>query len=392
MASVSSESEQKNVTDIPKEFRQIARDFLGDFFNSFPEYRDNVDHFVLAVAETESAPLDDLFAHVKSVFPQRFFDILYKNNDMFTDDEKNTEFIPGIDFAEIWKMDDVSETTKETLWKYLQLIMFSVLETIQSQESFGDTAKLFEAINEDELKSKIEETVEQMKGLFDTMGKDAGDTGDAGDAGDAGSKGAGFNLEDLPNPESVHEHLNGLLDGKLGKLAAEIAEETAKDFEMDLNEDGDVGDMFKKLFKNPGKLMGLVNNISSKLDSKMKTGDIKESDLMKEAGDLMNKMKNMPGMPNIEELIKNMNVPKNKQGMMKQKFNQNMRTSGTKARLQRKLEEKRKAEEAAMQELIAATQVQKQEPLIQPNANFDGKSFSDGSNVKRSKAKKGKKK
>ena len=200
-------------------------------------------------------------------------------------------------------MDDVSDTTRETLWKYLQLIMFSVLETIQSQESFGDTAKLFEAINEDELKSKIQETVEQMKGLFDNIGKDTGNQSMPGE---------GINLDDLPT-ESVHEHLNGLLDGKLGKLAAEIAEETAKDFEMDLNEDGDVGDMFKKLFKNPGKLMGLVNNISSKLDAKMKSGDIKESDLMKEAGDLMSKMKNMPGMPNIEELMKNMNVPKNKQ-------------------------------------------------------------------------------
>ena len=70
--------------------------------------------------------------------------------------------------------------------------------------------------------------------------------------------------------------------------------------------------------------MGLVNTISKKLDTKMKSGDISESDLMKEAGDLMSKMKNMPGMPNIEELMKNMNVPRNKQGMMKQQFNQNI--------------------------------------------------------------------
>ena len=222
-----------------------------------------------------------------------------------------------------------------------------------------------------------------MKSMFDNVGEGSSKTGTSGE---------GINLEDLPNPEAVHDHLNGLLDGKLGKLAAEIAEETAKDFEMDLNEDGDVGDMFKKLFKNPGKLMGLVNNISTKLDSKMKSGDINESDLMKEAGDLMNKMKNMPGMPNIEELMKNFNVPKNKQGMMKQKFNQNQRTSGTKARLQRKLEEKRRAEEAAMQELISATQISDTASQIpNPSMKFDGKSFSDGSNVKRSKAKKGKK-
>ena len=357
-------------SEIPKEFRQIMCDFLRDLFTSFPEYKTKPLELIYT---DEEASLDGLFAHVKSVYPQRFFDILYKNEDIFTDSDKNCEFLPGIDFAEIWKMDDVSEATRETIWKYLQLVMFSVLETLNSQESFGDTAKLFEAINENELKNKIEETVEQMKGLFSDMDKD-------------GKQTEGINLDDLPNPESVHEHLNGLLDGKLGKLAAEIAEETAQDFEMDLNEDGDVGDMFKKLFKNPGKLMGLVNNISTKLDAKMKSGDIKESELMKEAGDLMSKMKNMPGMPDIEELMKSMNVPKNKKGMVKHQLNQNMRLTGTKARLQRKLEERRQAQAQQVQ------QTQAQQAAGVSDIKFDGKSFSDGSKVKRSKTKKGKKK
>jgi len=311
---------------VPKEFRQIIKDFLGDLFTSFPEYREGGNDMLIGILETDESQIEPIFEHVKRVYPQRFFDILYKNDEIFEDDEKNTEFLPGIEFADIWRMEDVSESIKETIWKYLQLIMFSVLETIQSQDSFGDTAKLFEAIDENELKSKIEETVEQMKGLFDGIPNEDGEQSE------------GINLGDLPDPESVHEHINGLMDGKLGKLAAEIAEETAKDFEMDLNADGDVGDMFKKLFRNPGKLMGLVNTISKKLDSKMKSGDISESDLMKEAGDLMSKMKNMPGMPNLEDLMKNMNIPRNKQGMMKQQFNQNMRQSGAKARLQRKLE------------------------------------------------------
>lgn len=378
---VKSETSQDS-QDIPKEFRQIMRDFMRDLFTTFPEYKSSV---LANVVDSEDAPINELFTYVKTVFPQRFFDILYKNEDIFSDAEKNTEFLPGIEFADIWKMEDVSDTTKETIWRYLQLIMFSVLETIQSQDSFGDTAKLFEAINEDELKSKIQETVEQMKGMFSDLGADT-----------EGSDGDGFNLGDLPNPDSVHEHLNGLLDGKLGKLAAEIAEETAQDFEMNLNEEGDVGDMFKKLFKNPGKLMGLVNNISTKLDAKMKSGDINESDLMKEAGDLMAKMKNMPGMPNIEELMKNMNVPKNKKGMMKQKFNQNMRTGGAKARLQKKLEERRQAQELLAtltpSGQVQASQVQASQVQAPENVQFDGKSFSDGSKVKRSKAKKGKKK
>ena len=366
--------------EVPKEFRQIVRDFLGDLFTSFPEYRDGGHQYLVSVLDDEAAPIEPLFNHVKEVFPQRFFDILYKNGDIFQDGEKSTEFLPGIEFAEIWRMDDVSDSIKDTIWRYLQLIMFSVLETIQSQDTFGDTAKLFEAIDETELKSKIEETVEQMKGMFDGVGAD-------------GERTEGINLEDLPNADSVHEHLHGLMDGKLGKLAAEIAEETAQDFEMDLNENGDVGDMFKKLFRNPGKLMGLVNTISTKLDSKMKSGDISESDLMKEAGDLMSKMKNMPGMPNIEELMKNMNVPRNKQGMMKQQFNQNMRANGAKARLQRKLEE-RQAQQAQKQAQAQQAQAQAQQaqaPPTDPNIQFDGKSFSNGSKVKRSKAKQGKK-
>ena len=64
---------------------------------------------------------------------------------------------------------------------------------------------------------------------------------------------------------------------------------------MDLDLDGenvkDVNDVFKKLFKNPNKLMNLVNNISSKIDSKMKDGSIKESELLEEASSLFKNMK-----------------------------------------------------------------------------------------------------
>ena len=43
------------------------------------------------------------------------------------------------------------------MWKYLQLILFSVITNINSEEYFGDTAKLFEAINQDELKDWAKE-------------------------------------------------------------------------------------------------------------------------------------------------------------------------------------------------------------------------------------------
>ena len=38
--------------------------------------------------------------------------------------------------------------------------------------------------------------------------------------------------------------------------------------------------------------MGMVKKVGSKLDEKLKSGEINESELMKEASDLMKKMKN----------------------------------------------------------------------------------------------------
>ena len=67
-----------------------------------------------------------------------------------------------------------------------------------------------------------------------------------------------MNSEDLPNPEDLQDHLRGLMDGKLGRLAQDIANETAvEDMDIDMEENAAyVGDVFQKLLKNPAKLMG----------------------------------------------------------------------------------------------------------------------------------------
>jgi hypothetical protein len=97
-------------------------------------------------------------------------------------------------------------------------------------------------------------------------------------------------------------------DLKLGQLAKEIAEETAGELNMDMENVTDAKGVFQNLFKNPGKLMGLVKNVGSKLDERIKSGEIKESELYSEATDIMNKMKDMPGMGNIQSMLKQMGM------------------------------------------------------------------------------------
>jgi hypothetical protein len=148
----------------------------------------------------------------------------------------------------------------------------------------------------------------------------------------------------MPSPEQIHEHINSMMGGKLGKLAMELAEETANDLNLDLNETKDAKDVFQKLFKNPGKMMGMVKNIGNKIDEKIKSGEIKESELMSEGMDLLNKMQSMPGMGDMQKMFSQMGIPglgkgaKMNMGAMESQLNKNMKAAKMRERMQAKAE------------------------------------------------------
>jgi len=300
--SASSESQE-----IPEEFVKVIYDLINDILFTFPEFKEGLDLDLHNIKETrDEESVRAVYEHIRKVFPERFFDILYKNDEMFSKHDINTEFLPGIDFKKLWSS-DVSEQTKDTIWKYLQLILFSVIGKVDSQDSFGDTAKLFEAINEDELKQKLEETMGNIQNMMNGMG--AGESSTSTDSADnVPIDVTGIDMDKMPNPDDIQNHINGLFDGKLGNLAKEIAAETAEDLNIDMENATSVNDVFQNLFKNPGKLMGLVQNVGGKLDSKIKSGEIKESELMKEASDLLGKMKDMPGMGDIQSMLEKMGM------------------------------------------------------------------------------------
>lgn len=326
------------MSEIPEEFKKVMKDFYKDILTTFPEYKDKLNDNVIEFLKDNNDG-NFLFEFCKNIYPERFFDILYQNSDIFTNDDIDCHFLPEINFKDIWK-DEISDNTRSVIWKYLQLVLFSVTSGMDDSESFGDTAKLFEAINEEELKKKLEETMEQMNGMFSDISNNF-------DMPEGFSDMSGVNMEDMPDAEKVQEHINGLLGGKLGRLAHEIAEETANDLDVNMDDAADVTDVFQKLFKNPGKLMGMVKKVGSKLDSKIKSGEIKESELMKEATEIMEKMKNMPGMKSMDKILEKMGLPT---GGKNSKINMNAFTSHMKSnigkakqreRMLKKLEERR---------------------------------------------------
>lgn len=326
-----------------QDFKKIITDLCKDLMTTFPELNDNLHEDLIGLLNNDEDALLRVFNYCKTVFPERFFDILYQNAEMFeSTSEINTYFLPGINFKYLWNT-DISDKTKDILWKYLQLILFCIVNNMSDRDGFGDTAKLFEAINGDEFKKKLEETINNMKDMFNDINSNTNSEDLSGN---------GINLNDLPDAQQFHEHINGMMDGKLGKLAREIAEETANELNIDPENMDDAEDYFKTLFKNPTKLMGLVKNVGDKLDHKIKSGQIKESELIEEASNIVKRMKDMPGMENIQNMLSKMGIPnmgnlnlggrnsKVNFGELQNQLNNNLKKSKMKERLRRKMEDK----------------------------------------------------
>ena len=351
---------------VPEEFTKVIKDFVGDLRITFPEYEPLINKWwkakdsfnsiddeeerlkVIKLSETTSTKI--LFTFCKKKLPPRFFDILYQSDEMFNEDSAvDTEFLPHIHFKNLWKF-DITQKTRDIIWKYLQLILFSIVGSLENKEAFGDSAKLFDAINQEDFKTKLQETLSKMQGMFD-LSANMGE-------GEGGGEGLGsnINMENMPNADEIHDHITGMLDGKLGKLAREIAEETAANFNMDMENATDMNDVLNKLIKNPTKLMGLVKNVGDKLDTRIKSGEIKESELIAEATEIMNRMKNMPGMDNIQSMLSKMGMGdlgglggKVNVGAMEAQLNKSMKLAQTKERIKAKSAANQKARNSLAQ-------------------------------------------
>jgi len=378
-----------------KDFKKIIIDMTKDILISFPELAPTMNvHLKNVVTDNDESceSIDFVFKHCMKTYPDKFFDILYQNDTIFTNEKNNADFLPDIDFKLLWK-ENLTDKTRETIWKYLQLVLFTIVSNKEafSGESFGNTAKLFEAINEEEFKSKLEETISQMKDVFDMSGNS-----DTSENSSSSGKTSGINLEDLPNPEDLHEHVSKMMEGKLGKLAREIAEETAADLNIDMENAESMNDVFKRLFKNPTKLMSLVKNVGSKLDEKLKKGDINETELLKEAGEMMQHMKNMPGM---KEMMSKMGMGggggKMNMGAMQANLERSMKSATQKDRLRAKLAANQLAKSMQQQQQTQSqTQTQRQTQSADniSTANVEELVFSTGEQVERSQKKPNKKK
>jgi hypothetical protein len=286
----------------------IIGDFTRDLSTTFPEYSYLWEKWTLPLEEDELTYLHEYFS---KIMPERFFDILYQNEDIFSPtSEINTFFLPNVEFKLLYNCENITATTKSAIWKYLQLILFTLTSSFKDKSTFGESANLFDGIDESELQSKITEAVSGIGEFF----KDIKQQNEAETEGEEKKESEGERQQyNIPKPANIFENLKGLFDGKIGKLAKELAGEMAGEFKDIFGDDGameggDPKDIFKKLMKDPSKMMNLIKKLTVKLKSKFQSGEVCQEDMFKEATEFMKQFKDMggAGSDQFKDMFQNM--------------------------------------------------------------------------------------
>ena len=380
--------------NIPENFEKIIHDFTADLSTTFPEHQHlwqkwSVTSSSTYTPELWNTELKTLYQYCLSFYPEKFFDILYNNEDIFKEDSnKTTLFLPDVDFKLLFNCENISAKTRKIMWNYLQLILMTVIGSIDSKDGFGNsTKKMFEGIDEKDLFEKLNETMESMSNFFQSMSE--GETPGASDSNNtapddaAEESGGDDDVEDddesdptsffkkmkgMPNIKDIYGHLKTLFEGKIGSLAKELTEEIAHDMENLFGEESGEGaptstkDIIQNLLKNPEKMTGLIKTVSEKLNNKISTGEISQDELLKEATEIMNKMKGMGDSKQFQDMFKNISKMSGLGGQGAKfdmnAFQQKSNLSSTRDKLKEKMLKKRTAQvESALAAAAAAPPV-----------------------------------
>ena len=168
---------------VPANFASVVLDMTTDLSTTFPE-------FAPRWTRVRDMDLAELYAHCASVYPERFFEILYQDTGLFEGGEARY-FLPEVDFRELFHCAGVSESTRAAIWKYLQLMLFTVVGGVRDGALFGpEAAEKFETLDAGSFNAKLSETVENLSRFF---GKHLEESG--GGVGDENGDGVGVGGE-----------------------------------------------------------------------------------------------------------------------------------------------------------------------------------------------------
>lgn len=281
--------------DLDNKTLTLFKSFITDICKVFPEHKKTIDNNYSSVLELDEIIIDDneIISEFLNNIDKNSNDISNKNSDIFTDE---LFLIKDISMKSIWES-DISEKTKQNIWKYLQA--FCVINISRnSNDKINEVLKSIES-NEKVTDKKTVKEIKKLKKMNENLKKD---------------------VEDNNEENSKNKSIEELVDNTaIGNLAKEITED------LGFSEDGepDISEIMK-----PENMMNMFQKINSTLSQKIENKELDMNNLFGEASGLMNNndiMKGMmgmmgnmggnnsEGMPDLSgvmNMFQNMNQPK----------------------------------------------------------------------------------
>jgi hypothetical protein len=244
---------------------KLFKSLINDVINVFPEYEKRLMKYYSSTLESEDnddPKLKEFLENIEEITDN----IIEKDINVFNEDPV---ILQNVSFKLIWNS-DISDNTKNSLWKYLQSFCIINIQNKSGKDKIQEVLKKIES-NE---KVKDKETVKNMKKIQKLNEH--------------------FDINEIKgvienNPETVEKGMNEMdemfSNTGIGKLAKEITEEL--DIENMVNSGGGIQDLF-----SGGNIANIMQTISSKMEDNKDT--LNSDDLMKEATNICGSMQGNP--------------------------------------------------------------------------------------------------
>ena len=357
--------------DLNEKILSVFKKMINDIMDVYPEKKGDIYEKYESVMNMETLNLEEC------ELLKNFMNSIGKNSTKITNKDVEVisdELIDNIPLKKIWES-DISENVKDEIWKYLQtfcIININLNSSKELQELLSGETKEIDPENRKDLKDL--KKIQKLKESISTINEKKVDESDMNDI---------------------------FSNTGIGQLAKEIAE--GLDFEEMLGQNSDLDsgeqnmeDVMQNIM-NPANFMNLFQNINSKVQDKIQSGDIDESMLTGEAQNLYGNFQDNPmfqsmmNNPELKKFQESMNVEtggsdgnnadettvetaKKNKSVRVEKLDENQKVvpqNETQARLQKKLAEKQKGDKQSNQEKKIVIKDEKQKSVKTDNIKVE---------------------
>jgi len=271
--------------DLNEKILSVFKKMINDIMDVYPEQKGSIYEKYESVMNMETLNLEEC------ELLKNFMDNINKNSSKITNKDVDVitdELIDGIPLKKIW-VSDISDSAKDEIWKYLQtfcIISINLNSSKELQELLSGETGTIDPENRKDLKDL--KRIKKLKESIDTINENKN--------------------SDVPDMNGMNDIFSNT---GIGQLAKEIAEGLNFEEMLGQNSDLDEGeqnmeDVMQNIM-NPANFMNLFQNINSKVQEKIQSGDIDENMLTGEAQNLYGNFQNNPmfqSMMNNPELKK----------------------------------------------------------------------------------------